>query len=357
MNYRWFEYLSGLGITTPGTEFINLKGDEPISAFMVQVRLTGATGSPVAPADQAIVRFKVVDGSTVIHNTKGIAGVPIHFNNLGYEPMHFNAYANLIQNIATFIIPFGRFLGDPDYAFDPTKFKNPKIELEHNYALGGLGTPSAATIQLYAMMFDEKSPSLKGYLMCKEQHSATLVASTPYSVDLPTDYTLRALMVQSYAKGYSPTDQFGSLKLSEDNDKRIIFDESCSNLVKLIFPQKMFMEKGLGYTNNTTTRLHYGYPTYEAYVNAMSTDVATDVYQDVVYGPNFDVKSAATTEFTYQRFGHCPNGMIHIPFGDQMNPDDWYKMRSDLDLELKLSVGSCLTSSTGQIITQQEVLY
>lgn len=357
MNYRWYEFLTGLSITTAGTEVISLKGDDPISALMVQIRLTGATGTPSNPADRAITRFKVVDGSHQIYNTKGIAGVPLGFYILGQEPVHFNGYQNLIQNIATFVIPFGRFLGDPMYALDPTRFKNPKIEIEHSYTAGGLGTPSAATIQLYALMFDEKIPSLRGYLQTKEIHSTTHVASTPYTVELPTDYPIKAIMCQSDAKGYAPSDQWGTLKLSEDNDKRIIFDETVSNLVKIIFPHKMFHEHILGETNSTTQRLHYGYATYESYCAVMSTLVATDIYQVVAYGPNIDIRSTTACEFVGQRSGYCPNGMIFLPMGNQQDPDDWLKVRPDLDIDLKCSVGSCLTSSTGQVIVQQEVPY
>jgi hypothetical protein len=358
MNYRWYEYLSGLSITTAGTESINLKGDDPISALMIQVRLTGATGTPSAPADQAITRIKVVDGSEVLYNGRGIVGVPLGFNVLGQEPVHFNAYQNLIENIATFIIPFGRYLRDPEYAFDPSKYKNPKIEIEHAYTNGGLGTPSAATIQLYALMFDEKIPSLRGFLKTKEVYSYTLTNSNVTTVELPVDLPIRALMVQSYAKGKSMNDQINSIKLSEDNDKHIVFDESVSNLVKLVFPQKPFVENMLGETNSTTQRLHYGYNCYESYMTPVSTLVATDIYSIVAYGPNIDVRSTTTCEFTGRRVGYCPNGMIFMPMGIQSDPMDWLKPRPDMDLDLKLTCGSSvLASSTAQVLVQQEQRY
>lgn len=358
MNYRWYEYLTGLSITTAGTEFINLKGDDPISALMVQVRLTGATGTPALPADQAITRMKIVDGSEVLYNGRGLVGVPLGFNVLGREPVHFNGFQNLIQNIATFIIPFGRFLGDPEYALDPSKYKNPKIEIEHSYTTGGLGTPSAATIQLYAMMFDQKQPSLKGFLKTKEVYSYTCTDSGVTTVELPVDLPIRTLMVQSYAKGKSVNDQIDSMKFSEDNDKHIIFDESTSNLVKLIFPQKAFIEKMLGETNSTTQRLHYGYNCYESYMTAISTLVATDIYSIVSYGPNIDVRSTTACEFTGERVGYCPNGMIWMPLGNPADPTDWLMPRPDMDLDLRLTCGSSvLASSTAQVLVQQEQPY
>lgn len=357
MNCRWFEFLSGLSITTAGTEPIVLKGEDPISALMVQVRVTGVTGDCNNPADNAITRLSVMDGSRTIYNTRGIAGVPLHFNMLGSEPVHFNAYANLIQNIATFIIPFGRYLGDLEYALDPTKFKNPKILIEHNYANGGLGTPSAATIQVYAMMFDEKIPALKGFLKTQEVWSATCVSSASHVVNLPVDAPIKAIAVQSRAKGYSITDQINVLKLSEDNDKHVAFEESTTNLVKLIFPQKPFTENMLGYTNSTTTRLHYGYNCYESYMTPVSTLVATDIYSVVAYGPNVDVKSTTTCEFTGRRVGYCPNGMIWMPMGLPNDPSDWLKPRSDMNLDLKITCGTVLTSSTAEVIVQQEHLY
>ena len=357
MNYRFFELLSGLSIATAGTEFISIKGDDPISALMVQLRLTGVTGTPGLPADGAVTRIKVVDGSEVIYNTRGIACVPIHFNALGQEPVHFNGFQNGIQNIASFIIPFGRYLYDPEYALDPSKFRNPKIEIEYSVSGMGLGTVVTATIQVYALMFDEKIPTLKGFLKTKEVWSNTFVSSAVSTVELPTDLPIRTIMCQSQAKGYSPTDQFGTLKLSQDNDKHVVFDESCSNLVKIVFPQKMFTEKFLGETNGATQRLHYGYPTYESYCVPVPVLTNATVFQTVAYGPNIDLYSTSAVEVCATRQGYCPNGMIYMSMGNPSDPGDWLKPRPDMDLDLKISHGTVLSSSTGEVIIQQEQLY
>lgn len=358
MNYRWFEYLSGLSIATAGTEFINLKGDDPISALMFQIRLTGATGTPGNPADFAIKRIKVMDGSTVIYNAKGMAGVPLHFNMLGVEPVHHLVYQNLIQNIATFIIPFGRYLKDPEYAFDPSKFKNPKIEIEYDDTGAGLGTASAATLQMYALMFDEKIPTLKGFLRTKEVYGYTLTDSNVTTVELPVDSPIRAIAIQSRAKGYSVNSQYGSLKLSEDNDKHIIFDESTSNLVKLIFPQKPFTERLICETNGATQRLHYGYGCYESYIQAILNLTNDALFNVVAYGPNIDLYSTSAVETCVLRHGYCPNGMTWMPMGLPNDPTDWLQPRSDMDLDLKITAGSSvLASSTCEVIVQQEALY
>lgn len=358
MNYRWYERVAAQSITTAGTDIFDLKGNDPISAIMIQVRLTGATGTPAGPADLALTRVKLVDGSRVILNCKGIALVPYHFNNLGQEPWTADTYINGVQTIGSYIIPFGRELFDPEYGINPAEFKNLQLEIQHNYANGGLGTISAATLEVYALMFDQKIPSLKGYLSMKEVYAYTMVSSGVKYIDLPVDYNIRSLMVQSRAAAKNVNSQFNALKLREDSDKHVVFDESVSVLAKFMYPQKMFIEDIYGKTNGTTQRLHYGYSCYEAHPVAMAVDSDDSIYGTNAYGPNVDLKSGTAVDFWCRRKCYMPNGMMHIPMGMQREPKDWYRPNRDSELELIVTAGSSvLSGSTLEVLLQQECMY
>jgi len=358
MNYRWYERLAALDISTAGTYPLDIKGSDPITALMIQVRVTNNTGTVLGPSDLAIKRIKIMDGSTVIFSGKGISLVPYHFYNIGKEPHLANTFTENSSNVMTAFIPFGRHLFDQEYGLDTSRFKNLSIEIEHNAQLAGVPTIATATLEIYALMFDEKTPTFKGYLNMKEIYAYVLTDSSVRYVPIPVDHTLRSLMVQSRATGKNMTSQFNQLKLREDADKHVIFDESTAVLAKLLYPQPAFREYLSGKTGAGSQRLHYGYSCYEAHTVANIVESDNGAYTKAAFGPNRDVYCSAALAFDAFTQGYCPNGMFFIPFGDPKVPEDWFKLRTDQDLELIVTAGSSvLASSTLEVLVQQEILY
>jgi hypothetical protein len=358
MNYRYYENLAMADISTAGTTRIDLKGEDPISALMLQIRLKGTTGTPNMPCDGAIKRIRILDGSTEIFNCKGIGLVPLHFNTFKQEPFAVNMFINNVDTLLSVTIPFGRHIFDPDYALDPKQFKNLKIEIEHDYTLAGLGTPSAAYLEVYTLMYDQKIPTLKGFLGYKEVYAYAMVSSGVKYIPLPVDHPIKALYIQSRAVDKAINSQYNKIKLREDSDKHVIFNESTSNFAKMLQPQQLYHEMIYGTANTDTKRLHYGFSCYESYLTAVSMATGQTVYSVLSYGPSVDVRGSTTNPFTAMRQGYCPNGSFYLPLGKEDEPSDWYKPNRDTDLELIVTAGSGVGSgSTLEVLLQQEILY
>ena len=232
MNYRRSEILAAESIATAGTKTIDINLADPISRLSLIVRLTGSGDVPTAHPAKSITKIEVIDGSKVVFSMKGIAAIALDWFDTFVEPLNSLTYLTGIQAWAVFNLNFGRWLFDPDLALDPKRFNNLQLKVTHNYAAGGCN-PSAGTLRVMADVFDEKVPSLRGYLCSKEHYSVPDSNSDINYVDLPTDQILRKLMIQAYANDKYPYNQVSSIKLSEDHDKRVVLDESVSDFLKL----------------------------------------------------------------------------------------------------------------------------
>ncbi|KKK98541.1 hypothetical protein LCGC14_2641680, partial [marine sediment metagenome] len=129
---------------------------------------------------------------------------------------------------------------DPQLALDPKKFKNLQLKVTH-YVTGQAGsstTNTTSTLAIYAHVFDEKAVSPSGYLMNKEVKAYVIGSSGSFEyTDMPTDFPYRRIMLQSLYVGQDLSTVINAFKLSEDNDKRIPFDVSVSNHMKMIAPE------------------------------------------------------------------------------------------------------------------------
>ncbi|GAH62588.1 unnamed protein product, partial [marine sediment metagenome] len=132
-------------------------------------------------------------------------------------------------------INFGRYLWDKELAFDPSRFINPQLRIyfdidaadascEHNY------------ITAFASLFDQQSISPAGFLMSKEIKSYDTGVSSHEYTDLPTDHPYRALFLRCQVDEIEPSNMIGNIKLSEDMDKRVIFDGECSLVMRGLNP-------------------------------------------------------------------------------------------------------------------------
>lgn len=353
MLYRTSVLLSADAITA-GTKTLDITVKDVISRIHIQVKATNNGNVPTAHPAAIISKIEMVDGSDVIFSLSGAQAQALEFYDTKRTPFCTNNYLNGAMNITNYQLRFGRHLWDPILALDPTKFRNPQLKITHNYAAGGC-TPNAATLEVVLDLFDEKEVKPTGFLMNKELMSYTLSGSANEYVDLPTDYKLRKLLVFSLSAGKQPWQQFNELKLSEDNDKRVPFNDKTSDLIKYFGDNYPNLDEYIVGVALTSTRPFFIMSAYETICAAMSNDYAAAYLKsDLAYGGTVDIRASVSCNFMAMVRGQMPHGGLCIPFGLQDDLDDWYDVTTLGSLVLTIKAGATPTaSSTCQIVTQQ----
>jgi len=354
MNYRLATLLAHESIATAGTKTLDLTLKDLVSRINIQVKATNDGSAPTAHPALIISKVEVVDGSDVLFGLSGKELLASQYFGTRRTPFVINNYLDNVMNITNYEIYFGRKLYDPLFALDPTKFVNPQIKITHNLLNGG-SAPDAATMEITADIFDKKTATPNGFLMQKENVSYSLVASANEYIDLPTDFAIRKLIIMSHADGKQPWEQFNEVKLSEDNDRSIPINDKTSDLLKYIgatFPPLNEYIEGAAPTSEDD---FYAMSSYETQVAAQAvglSDVA--IRTDYSYGGNVKFEAASGTNFKALIRGYAPFGALCLPFGDQMDPEDWYSMAEIGNLRLTIKAGSgILANSTCEVITEQ----
>jgi len=229
---------------------------------------------------------------------------------------------------------------------------NPQLKITHNKASGG-SAPDAGVLAVFADVFDEKEITPVGMLMAKEQYSYTLQASANEHIDLATDYPYRGLILKSLTAGKQPWEQYHDIKLSEDNDKRIIINnENTSYLLKLLKANPRMTELVMTKDLDSATTV-YCTPAYEVAIADAGLDAAdTAVFTAQSYGGSFDGTGTSDSRAQFIVSGQNPHGAMMIPFGGINIIEDWFDVTKVGSLRLTITGGSGADGSC-EIVSEQ----
>ena len=341
-------------IATAGTKTVDLDGVNPISKLMIATRCTNNGSTPTAHPAAVVSKIELVDGSDVMNSTNGHCNQAVAFFDEGEMPFVINETENDITSGAYFHINFGRYLWDKQLAFMPDRFMNPQLKITHNKASGG-SAPDAGTLSVFAQCFDNGAVSPMGFLQTKEVKSYAVTASAHEYTDLPTDYTLRKLILQNLYAGSSPFNALSTIKLSENQGQRVIFNaDRGRELVKSLMKTRTVTDcvATLGTGSAVTC---YVTPTYEAYYTGVGRSASqSTLIVSQGSGGTVSITNDSSESAQVIAKGQAPHGCIEIPFGRQDDPADWYDMGGVKKLELDIYANSSASSSsTTRILTQQ----
>jgi len=354
MNYRNSILLSPKDVGAAGTEIIDLNFPDVISRITIAFSaINPATPTIQEVAAANIPKIEIVDGSDVLFSLKGMQAHALDFFDTGRQYICGGSYVEAWGLVAYLTINFGRRLFDPMLGFDPKKFTNPqlKITYDEDVAVASCVTNSLTVL---ADLFDEKEAAPTGFLMNKEIYSYTPVASATEAIDLPVDYPYRKIIVQARV----PDLWFGgiitSLKLSENNDKRIPFDLSGGSLEHWLGEKFGDYHDGIIADLDTTTGVDIFHAPTQGVKLRGDFYCSSDVLDNIPFGYRNKYLTTTMTGYTVMDIaGTMPHGCMAIPFGDQNDPEDWY-MVAGKSLKLKLKAGGSIGSSEEfNIITQQ----
>lgn len=358
MSGRIAEILAAESIATAGTKTLDLNVSNPISRITVQVRLVNNGSTPTAHPATAISKIEVSDGSDLLFSLSGKQAAALNFYESGFLPFSLSAYEDNIYSTQEMHINFGRFLWDPQFALDPKRFSNLQIKITHNKAAGA-SSPDAGTLAIIAHVFDDGAADPSAFLMSKQVYSYALAASGQERIVLPADYNYRNILFGSLSAGNSPSSQLAKVKLSIDNDRKVIInDMSVADIIKMLAgPKAIETIIGMGSGSAIT---YFVAPTYETYmhVSPLGTTLAATVALVQSNGGTVSLLSDASAGFQMNILGFAPHGLIALPQGNPQDPNSWLPAAQAGSVALALTAGSSVGSgSTAEVVLQQLRVY
>ena len=362
MKYRLTSIQDTLTLTDNQTDTYDINIKDPISRITLQLRGTNADSVPDGHPAKAISKLELVDGSDVLYSMSGEQAQATDFYDTGKVPLNVVSFVN--ANIWTCLINmnFGRFLWDTMLALDPKKFKNLQLKVTHKVAdtAGSSSSSSTSTLAIYAHVFDEKAISPSGFLMNKEIKAYVIGSSGSFEyTDMPTDFPYRRLMLQGLYIGQDLSTVINAFRLSEDNDKRIPYDVSVSNYMKIAAAEYGKWDEAVVCALTTGNVLHYTAVDYEYTLGHLATVDSDKTIQLNAYplGGGFNATAEAGTEAVFHIGGYAPHGSIPIFVGQEQDIADAYDVTKVGSLVLRLKAGSHGGTSTARIGVQQYRTY
>jgi len=321
---------------------------DPVTEFKVDLRINN---NAVGPNDLGCVPYvvreiAVIDGSEVIASLNGPEAFALSCFDYGFAPMHWHQEAGGMEQHWCMPIHFGRSLNDPEWIFDPTRFRNPQIRIDFDLGLnGGVGANAWATetteITVWAKVM-EQGASPRGYLMNKEVRSYVSTNGGEEITWLPTDFAHRKLMVRCYKRGGDMNAPAVRLKLSQDQDKWIPFDlygNDFQYLMRDWFTEVDFHLKHC--MDHNEHREHYQGSGGGGVAVAGENNMIISLFDWALnwFGATIiDNTAAELTNKQLWTYGKTRNPFdaYCYPFGDQDDPADWLDVSGMGNLRLIL---------------------
>lgn len=356
MKYRLSTLFAQKSYTADATEVIDLNVADPISQLIIQMGGVYVGDVATAHAIACLKKVELVDGSDVLYSLSGYEAEAVDIYHNKQMRSNWNAYLTTLGCDRTVVINFGRKLWDPDFAFDPKQFKNPQLKISLDIDAGG-NAPSSIHISVLAAMFDQKMVSPRGFLMHKEIKEYPMASAAHEYTDMPVDFPYRKLFVRAMTVGAEPSAIIEKIKLSEDQDKRIIIDHAGYEILRSIAANNPQLIEQIMFAVTTATKYVFTTVSERAIATFVPWAAAAATNSVASYGSaggRMAVIASAAGNAAAIVAGWAPHGVYEIPFGDQDDPDDWFEVAGIGSLKLDIKAWSGRSSSdTVQVFLQQ----
>jgi hypothetical protein len=356
MNYRLSTLFAQKSFAADATEIIDINVADPISQLIIQMGGVYVGDVATAHAIACLKKVELVDGSDVLYSLSGYEAEAVDIYHNKRMRSNWNAYLTTLGCDRTIGINFGRKLWDPMLAFDPKQFKNPQLKISLDIDAGG-NAPSSIHYSVLAAMFDEKKITPMGFLMHKEIKEYPMASAAHEYTDMPRDFPYRKLLIRAMTLGTEPCSIIEKVKLSEDQDKKIIVDHGAHEILRSIAANNPQLIEQIMFA--CTAAGVYVYTTVSERATATFCDWATTTgggsyasYGSA--GGRMAVKSEASKNALAIVAGWVPHGVYEIPFGDQDDPEDWFDatIPGSVKLDIKALTGRS-ASDVVQVFLQQ----
>ena len=354
MKYRTSELLAAKSITTAGTEVLDINVREPISRITAIVKLTNSSNVPTGHPASSIVNMEIVDGANVLHGMRGRYSAAMAFYGTRVQPWMYLGYTDNATCNACIPIYFGRYLWDRELALVPDRFNNLQLKIQHNYALGG-SVPDAATLEIWADLFDDEPPSPMGYLSAKSIWSKTFVDAATDYVEIPTDAPIRLLCPALYSIVEEPNVDLDNFKITEDHDRKIVVEANTLAWLRqheYQFPEWHEMLEARP-TINVAMTVFFS-PQKNVIMNVIPASDNDGYITTTWSGGGIRVlNTAATMSIIADIHGRCPFGVIPVAMGTPNEIDSWWDVTKLGSARIKMVSGTGDDNALFELLIQQ----
>jgi len=348
-------------IDAAGTKVIDIKAQDIISRMDISWKCTNVTVSAMLDAVTACLsKIELVDGSEVLASISGAELQGINFHDRKIMPHH-----EISLTVGGFFeiglsLDFGRFLWDPQYGFDPTKFKNPQLKI--TWDEDACNTSVVVNeLAVYGHAFGNGGPTPAAMLVNREVQQYAMAASSHEYIDLPTDRLLRKVILRGYTTDHDPIALFDTIKMSIDNDKSVPLEIKAAQLDRIlaaIYPrinEKYTLDAAVtaktiysALSKDQQISLSYN---ATAFVTAQSKfAVATWTGAKCALSASVDI-AGNDAEVS----GRMPGNCFPLDFGIPDDPATWLKAQEFGSLQLDLLSSSDADSGDTTYIVVQQV--
>jgi len=353
-------------LTDSETKIIDIKVNKPITAL--QVYYTAKNGATRCASNwlwENITKIELVDGSNVLYSMNAAEAQALAFYAAGIEARDYLTEVGAATQACDIWMPFGRYLYDKLYAFDPTKFANPQLKLTHNIEnIASLSATAYETgnvkVRVLAKVMED-APAPTHFLMSKQQYNyGTGSASKTEYIDLPTDFPYRLLMFRCYVENKNGQEIVQAIKLNIDSEAYIPFDLTGTDLaMNGVLLRGLARESILGHIihNDTIDLMVMDSKRYGGSCNSTVNDNtanavfaanrATILAYDI--GASGDVSARMNVNLMAR--GIAKHGALVYPFGLIDVPEDWLDVTKFGSVRLEATTEGW--SAAASVVTQQ----
>lgn len=337
MKYRQNELYHEQSLDDTGTKIIDLNFKDPLSALGLAFRgVNGGTHNKSNWMSDVVTKIEIIDGSDVLISLSLKQLQAFQGYQTGKTPyIHFEE-AGGGGGKDEVIIHFGRWLWDPEYYLDLTKFANPQLKITTDEdiirAMGVDGwLADSFKVSIVAFIIQEGATPAKGFFMQKEVYNFVSSGGGDEHVDLPRDHPYVSLMLNSTIKQSDIYELISQIKLSCDSDKFIPLNQYTHHYMeqyenrhppfemRCVFFRKdaeepqfpIYYNPRASLLSGTRTNLGSGWQ-WSGNMNLLMTDVASGDSTIAEQGIWAHIVGGSL---------HCS---VHIPFGILAEPDTYF---------------------------------
>ena len=350
MKYRNIELHYEQTLDDVGTKIIDLRTTDPLSAIRLDFKGTnGATSNKDNRLNDVITKIEMVDGSDQLLSLTLKEAQALEFRRTGKMPFMRPGESGGGGQEEHVLLLFGRYLWDPEYYMDLTKFRNPQLKITTNIAAvraagadGFLTGKLKVTIDLHTIQ--EGAVAAKGFMMAKNIYGFTSGTSGDEHIDMPMDFPYVGLLVRAYTAGNDFDENVEKIKINCDAGKFIPIEKYTKDVYKT-------EEQDLG-----AARLHYYLwrkngetitfdLNHDPILSVVPSNVGQICTANITWSGRslinvYDHAGAAVTTEQLIRFivvGSCPHSTIHLPFGLRGQPETYFNPKAFGDIDLVLT--------------------
>ena len=330
------EYLQedSIDIGCSGTKVYDLEYIDPISQLDLFFKATnGASSNIGSPFERCISKIELVDGGEVLWDLPGEVAMALFAHDAGalpYSELEEVANASVRQQIP---IRFGRWLYDPEYAFDPRRHTHPQLRFTFDEAAvntaGATGYVSDSWEFTLGVKLMEGALTPKGFLSARTVESFTSVAGGARRVELPTDRVIRLLMCRAYESAVPMYTNITNHQLTADGGKWVGFNLPARDFLNL-------MCENFGPISRTVSACITDSTAWETFMGINNFGLVSGWGPGNIAGAEWYIYSQIMPYYTthagvaltrYKMFIKANGWALHntliYPFGDRMKPEDW----------------------------------